>query len=87
MSKEWRTGPGYRWKDSEGGDSGYDVDNLDTKELSDLGERSDIFERIFILTREALESYEKLDRGFEGDSLDVCHHISRYISKNRKHLL
>ena len=85
MSEEWRTGRGYRWKSD--GDSGYAIDNLDTKQLSDLEERSDIFERLFILTREALESYEGLDRGFEGDRLDVCHHISRYISQNRKHLL
>ena len=85
MSEEWRTGPGYRWKSDDC--SGYAIDNLDTKVLSDLEERSDIFEKLFILTREALESYEQLDRGFEGDSLDVCHHISRYISQNRKHLL
>ncbi len=84
MSEEWRTGSGYRWKSD--GDSGYAIDNLDTKQLSDLGERSDIFERLFILTREALESYEGLNRGFEGDRLDVCHHISRYISQNRKHI-
>lgn len=84
MSEEWRTGRGYRWKSD--GDSGYAIDNLDTKQLSDLGERSDIFERLFILTREALESYEGLDRGFKGDRLDVCHHISRYISQNRKHI-
>ena len=82
MSEEWRVGKGYRWKSEDC--SGYAVDNLDTKELSDLGERSDIFERIFILTRHALKSYERLDRKFEGDILDVCHHISRYISKNRK---
>ena len=87
MSIEWRTGPGYRWKNGELGDSGYAIDNLDTKELSDLEERSDIFERIFILTREAIKSYEGLGRTFEGDSLDVCHHISRHISKNRKYLL
>ncbi len=84
MSEELRTGPGYAWKSENC--SGYAVDNLDTKQLSDLGERSDIFERLFILTREALESYKQLDRGFKGDSLDVCHHVSRYISKNRKHL-
>ncbi len=84
MSEEKRTGPGYLWK--SGNSSGYAIDNLDTKELSDLGERSDVFERLFILTREALESYERLDRGFEGDSLDVCHHISRYISQNRRHI-
>ena len=84
MSEEWRTGAGYHWKSD--GDSGYAIDNLDTKQLSELVGRVDIFDKIFILTREALESYEKLDRGFEGDRLDVCHHISRYISQNRKHL-
>ena len=87
MSKEWRIGPGYRWKNDENGDSGYAIDNLDTKELSDLGDKFDIFEALFILTREALASYEELDRGFEGDKLDVCHHVSRYITKNRKHFL
>jgi hypothetical protein len=85
MSEEWRVGKGYHWRSETC--SGYAVDNLDTKELSDLKEGSDIFETLFILTREALESYEGLDRGFEGDSLDVCHHISRYISQNRRHLL
>ena len=84
MSEERRVGKGYHWKNEDC--SGYAIDNLDTKELSELGEGSDIFDRIFILTREALQSYEGLDRGFEGDSLDVCHHISRYISQNRKHL-
>ena len=87
MSKEWRVGPGYRWKNDDSGDSGYAIDNLDTKELSDLGDKFDIFEVLFILTREALASYEGLDRGFEGDKLDVCHHVSRYITKNRKHFL
>ena len=85
MSEEWRVGRGYRWKSD--GDSGYAIDNLDTKQLSDLEDKFDIFEALFILTREALESYERLDRGFEGDKLDVCHHVSRYITKNRKHLL
>ena len=84
MSEEKRKGPGYHWMTDWG--RGYVVDNLDTKQLSDLGEKSDPFERIFILTREALESYEGLNRGFEGDRLDVCHHISRYISQNRKHI-
>ena len=84
MSEEWRVGPGYGWKDDS--TSGYAVDNLDTKQLSEITERTDIFDKIFILTREALQSYEGLNRGFEGDSLDVCHHISRYISQNRKHL-
>ena len=85
MSEEWRVGRGYRWKSD--GDSGYAIDNLDTKQLSDLEDKFDIFEALFILTREALESYERLDRGFKGDKLDVCHHVSRYITKNRKHLL
>jgi len=84
MSKEWRTGPGYRWKDEK--TSGYAIDNLDTKQLSELKQNCDLFERLFILTREALQSYEELDRGFKGDSLDVCHHISRYITQNRKHI-
>jgi len=84
MSEEWRVGPGYRWKSDN--TSGYAVDNLDTKQLSDLGERTDLFERLFILTREALESYEGLNRELKGDSLDICHHISRYISQNRKKL-
>ena len=82
MSKEWRVGSGYHWKSDE--DSGYSVDDLDTKQLSDLGPRADLFARLFILTREALESYKELDRGFEGDSLDICHHISRYMSQNKK---
>lgn len=85
MSEEWRVGRGYRWKDDWG--SGYAIDDLDTMQLSDLGDKFDIFEALFILTREALESYESLDRKFEGDKLDICHHVSRHISKNRKHLL
>ena len=52
MSEEWRIGRGYRWKSD--GDSGYAVDNLDTKQLSDLGERSDIFERLFIFDRRVI---------------------------------
>lgn len=84
MSEERRVGPGYRWKSDN--TSGYAVDNLDTKQMSEITERADIFDKIFILTREALRSYEGLNRGFEGDILDVCHHISRYISQNRKHL-
>jgi hypothetical protein len=82
MSEEKRKGPGYHWTADWG--RGYVVDNLDTKQLSDLDKKSDPFERIFILTREALMSYEKLDRGLDGDILDVCQHISRYLSQNRK---
>ena len=36
MSEEWRVGPGYRWKDEKA--SGYAVDNLDTKQVSELTE-------------------------------------------------
>jgi hypothetical protein len=82
MSEEWRTGSGYHWKSNES--SGYAVDNLDTKQLADLGEGSDIFERLFVLTRDAIDLYKGLDRKIEGDHLDICHHISRYLSQNRK---
>ena len=82
MSKEIRIGKGYRW--SSGNDNGYAIDNLDTLELSEVHD-SGIFEVLFVLTRQALNSYKELDRGLEGDILDVCHHVSRHLSKNKNY--
>jgi hypothetical protein len=80
MSEERRTGKGYHWR--SGTDNGFAVDNLDTRQLDEEG--LGFFEAVFILTREALDSY---DRKIEGDLLDICHHVSRHISKNKKHIL
>ena len=81
MSEERRIGKGYQWKSS--GDSGYCVDHLDTRQRSEIVGGADLFDKLFILIREAIQSYRTLDRGYEGDDLDVCHHISRHISRNK----
>lgn len=81
MSKERRTGRGYHWEQEDC--SGYAIDDLDTLEIDDVKEAG-TFETLFVLTREALKDYKKLDRGFDADLLDVCHHVSRHLSKNKK---
>jgi len=76
-------GKGYKWIMSspsagyyETSVSGYTIDNLDSKSLSDA---SNHFEKIFIHVREILLEY---DGTLENNRYDVCHQISRHLSQN-----
>ena len=60
---------------------GYTVDNLNTKELS---EAQTPFEKLFVMTRMALRENESLCTDDEQDMLQICHIVSREISKNLK---
>ena len=83
--KETRKGPGYHWsyssKTSFGTrhDSGYTVDNLDTKGFLDA---ESLFEKVFILTRESLLKNASRCMDSEVDRLQCCHDIARSVSKS-----
>ena len=63
---------------------GYTVDNLNTKELS---EAQTPFEKLFVMTRMALRENESLCTDDEQDMLQICHIVSREISKNLKKIM
>lgn len=82
--KETRNGPGYSWshkmKTGFGTrhESGYTVDNLDTKNLS---ETENLFEKVFVLARESLLKNQSRCMDSETDRLQCCHDLARVISR------
>ncbi len=79
MSKNIRSGPGYRWsmKDKTANGirelSGFTVDNLNTKDLVDA--TSD-YEKTFITIRKTLELYESSCMDVEAERLQCVQAIA-----------
>ena len=78
-----RKGKGYRWSDATKTGfgtrevSGFVVDNLDTKSLSDAESQ---YERLFIIVRTALEGKESYCMDVEEERLDCCQVIADMVS-------
>lgn len=77
-----RKGPGVKWKQTHTSKyghtsemSGYTIDNLDQKELT---EASSVFEAVFILTRDTLKNNSARCMDSEEDLL----HCTQQIAKN-----
>ena len=80
MQRNIRNKHGYRWDDGEvhtGFGSrqtyGFSVDHLDTKTLE---EAETLYEKVFILTRMALESNSSYCMDNEGERLQCCQDIA-----------
>ncbi len=82
--KELRQGPGVRWslftKTGFGDrhESGYTIDNLDKKNIIDA---ESLFEKIFILSRIALEKNEARCMDSENDRLQCCQDIAKSVHR------
>ena len=80
----YRSGPGIRWKQTQKSClgmkvlSGFTVDNLNTKALS---EAETTFEELFILIRTETELHESLCMDSEEDRLNLCQSLSDKIYK------
>ena len=80
-----RKGPGISWNNKHytgfgtREESGYTIDNLDTKILS---EAENNFEQIFVLVRQSLEENESCCMDNEEDRLRCTQEISERIAKH-----
>tara|TARA_B100001094_G_scaffold280966_1_gene292120 strand:+ start:2818 stop:3105 length:288 start_codon:yes stop_codon:yes gene_type:complete len=76
-----RHGPGVRWKSEtvHGITEGYQVDNLNTKNID---EATSSYERVFITIREALERNDACSMDDERDRLQCCQVIADSLRKS-----
>ena len=80
MKKNIRIKHGYRWADEESQTGfgtqevyGFSVDHLDTKSISDA---TNLYEKVFILTRLALESNSTFCLDNDAERLQCCQDIA-----------
>ena len=80
---EIRRGNGYKWAMSYGYvcNVGFTVDDLNTKEKE---EAESLFEEIFIDVRKVLETMTSRCLDEEDERLQVCHEVSRALTRNFK---
>lgn len=82
-----RKGKGYRWSENSIGPhgferhaSGFTVDNLDTKEIS---ETLSAYEKVFVLVRKILERNESSCMDVEEERLQCCQEIADSLRTNK----
>ena len=78
---EIRKGPGYKWrmKTSYLINTGYTIDNLNSKSKS---EAKGLFEKLFVDIRDELSTLSSYCLDNEEERLQACHNLARLLSKN-----